>query len=242
MVVVIGVILAMLFAFLAVARVDWREGSVSYRSHELWQNSAQLLLTQPGFPEGRSVFPSTAQSTGSPTYADPGRFVSLADLYAQIATSDAVRRKMLAEGPIDGTVQAAAQLSASGNPTPIVNIFGKSDTPAKATALARRATNALLAYLETQQAVASIPESQRVDIQVLKVSDSPILVEPRKKTLPVIVFLAVLTITVAFAFMLENGSRRNAPALEPVDEAIRPTPFGASEESRRVRDAGRHLS
>ena len=237
-IVALGVILAAVLAFLAVAKVDLRNGSVSYRSSEVWQNSAKLLLTQRGFPEGRSVFPVTGQSTKTPTYADPGRFVGLTDFYAQIVTSDAIRRQMLAAGPIDGTVQAAAQLGATNNPTPIVNIFGSSDTPAKATALARRATNALLAYVATQQARARVPKSQRVNLQVLRSSDSPLLVEGRRKTLPVIVFLAVLTMTVALAFVLENVGRRSA--LESVNAEAAPSEL--PEEPRLVRTAGERIS
>ena len=67
---------------------------------------AMLLITEPKFPEGRSVFEQSVPPASSdtpqdyaPPFASPDRFIALANLYGQLATSDPVRRIMLKEDP-----------------------------------------------------------------------------------------------------------------------------------------------
>jgi len=220
MLMVAGIVVAVLLAFLSMAKhVSFHGGSihVTYRKAELWQNSETLLLTQAGFPEGRSIFPP------SRGFADPGRFTYLADLYSQLASGDAVRRLIAKSGPIDGTVQAATVLTSTGQSSPLISIFGKSSTEAKATALTERATDAFIRYVGEQQNQADIPTSQRVQISVVESADSPLLIEPRSKTLPIVVFLATLVCFLALTFILDN--RRSAPTVRPVlDEAVPANP------------------
>ena len=54
------------------------------------------------------------------------------------------------------------------------------------------------------------------------------MIEPRKKTLPIVVFLTVMTGTVGLVFVLENLRSR-----------VRPVPDAASDESAAVTDARR---
>ena len=92
---VAGVLLAFALAFLSFFRVS-SEG-IGYRTSEVWQSQSLLLLTQPGFPYGRTVFPSTPAQPAP----DPSRLQSLTELYAQLAGSDAVRGDAPGGGPQD---------------------------------------------------------------------------------------------------------------------------------------------
>jgi hypothetical protein len=61
-----------------------------------------------------------------------------------------------------------------------------------------------MTYLKNQQRAAQIPAAQRIDLQILKRSTRPVVIEPLKKTLPIAIFLAVAVATVGLAFVLEN--------------------------------------
>lgn len=250
-VLVLGLVLAAALAFLAYVRVDF-EGTnpvFSYRDDELWQDRATLLLTQRGFPEGRSVFPPAPEttpgdqgsqgsqgSTEPPYYAGQGRFTELTDVYAQIATGDAVRARMLRDGPIEGTFAAGTLRSTAGGGTPILQLFATGTTPAEATALTRRVTGAFLSYLDSEQARADIPANQRVDIQVLTRSGQLLLLQPRKKTLPIVVLLAVLVITIALVFTLENTRKQASVSV------MRPETPPATQSDAQPPDTARRIS
>jgi len=150
-------------------------------------------------------------------FADPGRFVYLADLYSQLASSDAVRAVIRKKGPIDGTVQAATVLTETGSSSPLIAIYGKAASKALATALTLRATSALISYIDKRQESAGIVPTQRIELKVVREPDSPVLLQPRGKTLPIVVFLAVLVCVFALIFILENRSR---DAFAPRVEAL----------------------
>jgi hypothetical protein len=192
--------------------------TLAYRKAELWQAQTTALLTQKGFPEGRSTFPSARPR--QPAFADPGRFYGLADLYAQFVSGDEVMARLRAEGPVDGSVAAATIPSSTGNPTPLIAIFGKADTPAKAAGLAKRATSAFVKYIDERQNRAKIPIAQRVEVQEISSPGAPVLLEPRSKTLPIMVFLAIFSATVAIVFVRANIESRAklVPASVPEPE------------------------
>jgi hypothetical protein len=212
--VLFGAVLAGVLAVLAVAHVSFKGGTprFTYRTSELWQNNTTVLLTQSGFPEGRSTLPA-----GS-AFADPGRFTYLADLYSQLASGDAVRALIARTGPVDGSVAAATVLTSTGQSSPLVSIFGKSTTARKATALTLRATDALIRYVDQRQGLAGIPLRQRVELTPVRGADSPLLIKPRSNTLPIVVFLGTLICFIALAFILENRrpARRRGATVEPL--------------------------
>ena len=84
-----------------------------------------------------------------------------------------------------------------------------------------------MAFLDRKAREAEIPDSQRVQVEVLARPRGAVVIEPRKKTLPIVVFLTVLTGTVGLVFVLENLRSR-----------VRPVPDAASGESA-VTDARR---
>jgi len=54
-----GLLLAILLAGMAMFKVDFGGGApkLTYRQSETWQSTARLLITQDGFPEGRTTLP-----------------------------------------------------------------------------------------------------------------------------------------------------------------------------------------
>ena len=70
--------------------------------------------------------------------------------------------------------------------------------------------SAFLQYVAAQQRSAAIPENQRIDIQTIQASTVPKVFLPRKKTLPIVILLAVFSATFGLAFVLENLRPRAA--------------------------------
>jgi hypothetical protein len=217
-----------LLAFLSYVRVS--PNGISYRKSEVWESKTYLLLTQHGFPWGRTVFPTTPASSkrSSPPFADPTRFSSLTDLYSQFANSDAVRQIMRKQGaPSSWKIVAAPMLPTltgtlplTGTTLPVISLAGQAKSAKDAVAAAGAGRRALIQFVETRQDAADIPSAQRIDLQILKRATRPVLIEPRKKTLPIVVFLAVVAATIGFAFVLEN-LRPRVRAVAPATSARR---------------------
>jgi hypothetical protein len=209
-----GLILALSLAFLSFVRVDFQGGSpsVTYREAERWQSTARLFVTQQGFPWGSTVpdyVPSDPDSGTPPIpVADQGRLSSLAVLYAQLATSDPVvrligERKELEEGNIEVNPVPAPAYSTPAI-LPLIEIKTLAPSPGRAVQLARKTTDAMLDYLRRQQQSAGIAPEERVLVEVIKSPDEAKLVDRRGKTLPVVVFSAVMIACIGLAFILEN--------------------------------------
>ena len=236
--VIVGVVLTVALAVLSVVRVS--PSGISYRSPETWSNQATLVLTQEGAPELRSVLPSRPGGF-STSLADTGRFASLIDVYATLATSDAVvgqlkRRGLLTEDDFKGgalPITAAAVPSTVNAATPMMTITASSLTGPKATKLTLAATKVFLDVLNARQLAAHIPVRDRIQVRVVKSAEEPKLVDPRSKAVPILVFLGGLIATVAVAFTRHNLARRErAPELipvassgEPDSRSMSPTPL-----------------
>ena len=191
-----GVALACALAVFSIARVTWEDGRprLQYRSDEVWESSSTLQLTQPGFPEGSVLL-------------DVGRLSSLAEVYAVLVTSDEVMQIVRKTGPL-GSARGIALQTADKEPSPFIAISSAAATPDQAVSVTRRATDAFLTYVRQRQSAAGIPGGLRVSLRVVDSPKGAFLVAPRKKTVPVVVFLAVLSATVGLAFLLENTRRR----------------------------------
>jgi hypothetical protein len=217
---VVGVVLTLVLAALSYVRVS--PSGISYRKPESWSNQATLVLTQKGAPELRALGPSLA---------DTGRFSSLTDVYATLATSDAVVSKLEQRGLLnakdmqDGAlpIAAAGVPSTVGVPTPLMTITALSDSGPNATKLTLAATRAFLEVLNARQLAAKIPLKDRVQVRVVKSSEAPKLVASRSKALPFIVLLGGLIATVAVAVTRDNVARRGkAPELTTVTSSDEP--------------------
>ena len=223
--VVLGLLLAVTLALLSIVRVS--TDGLTYRQQEQWVSRAMLLITEPQFPEGRSVFEQSIPpvSTDEPQtyaapFANPDRFVALANLYSQLATSDVVRRILLEDGRLNGAIEAAPVATVNGAASlPLLSIGGIATTPQQARVLAKRAVAGFLAYLEREQQRSKIPAQQRVVLDVVKQPTAGELLKGRPKTLPVIVFMTVMLAVCGIAFALENIRPRIKPPIEEVRPA-----------------------
>jgi hypothetical protein len=202
------------FAILSYATPSLDGGSLSFkhRTNELWAGDTILLVTQQGFPWGRSTLPSgdetaNGQEGSNLGFADPSRLSSLAIFYAQLATSDRVRADMLKDGPIRGRVEAApiaAGPDGAYGTQPLISITGTSTSAGGATALSWRAATALRTYLKNQQNDAKIPNDQRIFLEVVQKPVKARLLRPRKLTLPIMIFGTFLFAACGLALILEN--------------------------------------
>jgi hypothetical protein len=234
LIVAAGFVLATAVALASLAKVDFADGSISYRQQQTWQATTRLFVTQQGFPWGRSVLPAVsptpAPSTSSELqFADPTRLAGLAVVYAQLINGDLIQRQIGKSVP-PGTVLSAAPVTdpATNMPLPLVAVTSVAHTPAQAARVSQAGANLFRSYIAHQQASAGIPLKQRVMLQV--VSTEAALIAGRKKTLPIVAFLAVLIATIALAFVLEN--------LRPRIQAVAPVTEAAPEERVGVRHTG----
>src|SRR6478672_2864771 len=96
--VVAGVVLAAVLAFLSYVRVS-PDGTIRYRDSQKWVSYARLGVGEAGFPQG------ALSTTGAK--ADTARLASLAILYSNYADSDPVTALMRRSGPVNGAIQVA---------------------------------------------------------------------------------------------------------------------------------------
>jgi hypothetical protein len=218
-IVALGLILATVMAVLSFVQVSLNGGlNVSYRQAQDWQATETYLVSGQGFAVG-SVF-------GAGGSKSPLTLAGLSAFYSQIVMSDAVRRLMLKDGPIDGVVSATPgvdNVTTIRAPLPLVSISGDATTPAKAVLLTRRAARAFKEWVTERQNAAAIPDSQRITFPVVNAARDATLVGPRKKTLPIVIFLTILTATIGLAFILENLRPRVRPVSTMDDEESKPT-------------------
>src|SRR5262245_61143016 len=174
--VVAGFILALALAILSMARVS--PSGFTYRQSQLYESTTRLGVTQNGFPWGRlfatepskdgAAVPMTpaeqAAKLGIPI-ADPNRFNNLAILYAELATSDPVRRLMLRDGPIGGKISAVPVVVQQNIVLPFIDLTAIARTPQGAIRLAQRSADALQNYIRDQQTANNVPSTDRVVIQ-----------------------------------------------------------------------------
>ena len=231
--VVVGFLLACGLAFLSAARVSLEGGSVSfpYRQAEVWASEARLLVTQAGFPEGRSITelyrftvdPETGREVAEPIFASSDRFAKLASLYSQLATSDSVREIMLRDGPIDGSISAQSLESSDGDALPLIQISAAAQSPEAALSLAQREVDAFVEFLNEEQRRSGIQPDDRIVVSAVEAPQQAALIVPRKMTRPIVIFLTVMIAVLGLAFVLENLRPRIRPPAMGV-EAPAPPP------------------
>jgi hypothetical protein len=224
-VVAAGLLLAIALAALSVVRVS-TSGKVTYRQTELWASTTRLGVTQTGFPWGR-LFAQQAGTGATPEtpaqqaarlgipIADPNRLTTLAVLYSELATSDPVMRLMLRGGPVVGQVLANNVVVGDNRiMLPLIDLTAISTSPQAALALAKRSSDALSSYVRDQQIANNVPRTDRVLIEPVTLPEKVHVYAPRSKTMPIVVFLAVMLATIGLAFLLENMRPRARPLPE----------------------------
>jgi hypothetical protein len=217
MLVLAGLLVALGLAFLSFVRVSLTGGPVfSYRQAKLWESRSTLLITQRGFPWGQ-VDPAGDVTESGIQPGEPSRFANLALVYSELATSDPVVQIMEADGPVRGGVSAVPVPNSADSRyvLPVMTISGIAASPEAALSTAERATAALLAYLQQQQAANDIPIHNRAILTPINRPQGAALVAGRSLTRPLVVFITAMMVVLALVFVLENLRPRVRPVAQP---------------------------
>ena len=174
--VLVGFAVALALAFLSVVHVS--SDGFAYRKPVIWSNKSVLNLSQMSFPEGSTL----------PRNTEPGRFPTIVDQYVALATSDEVITSLRRQGLLKRgageiaplPIAAAALPSATGAPTPLLELTGVGETPAAATRLVVGATDALINVVKARQQRAGIAKDKRVRIEVVTRAGVPQILVPRR--------------------------------------------------------------
>ena len=227
--VAVGLLVAIALSFLSVVRVNLSGPGphLAYKQKERWQSSASLLITETGFPWGRK--PSDPDS-------DPTRLAELSNVYARLASSDAVRAIVERKERLDNRYEAIDAVAVPISPgsdysLPVLTVTGTSFTAARAVMLAERTESAFRAYIARRQVASHIPRSQRVAVVELSQPDvgRALLVKGRSKTIPMVIFVTVMIAVSGLAFVLENLRPRVRPVA--AEEAQAGSAAGAARRS-----------
>jgi hypothetical protein len=146
----------------------------------------------------------------------------LTDLYSQFANSDEVKRIMREDGaPKSWTITAAPVVpTIQGATLPVIALSGRAHSAGDAVSAVEYGKRALIEYVNRQEQLGKIPANQRITLKSMQGATVPVVVQPRKKTLAVVVFLAVAIATFGLAFLLEN-LRPRVRAVAPAAPAFR---------------------
>jgi hypothetical protein len=198
--------------------------SYSISSHGLqargvstYSSVSQLLVTQDGFPEGRVVLPTTPPITGSTAdgatpkvdpnkleFADPNRFMALADLYTKLIVSDEVRA-LIPERPSPAQIDAQPLPAVSGAPIlPIIQLTVKSTSATDATQLNAHTIEALRKRLTEQQNKNGISPAQSVQIRTLSAPSPGALAAGPSHTASILALLLCIIGTIAVTHILAS--------------------------------------
>lgn len=224
-VMVIGLLIALAGAYVA----TFKPGTLIYRQQAQWSSDSTLLVTQAGFPWGRTTLPSTAipggetpasaaaaaltaSSSNAPSFADPTRFFNLAILYSSMVESDQVRNLIPQNYRTSGKVTAVAQsIGANGNilPLPLVNVTATGPSALAARALDQQAIAAFETYLASQQQANRISAKERVTVTTLNTPSNGSEVSGPGLLPGIAVLVLVLVVSLLVARKLEdrNGLR-----------------------------------
>ena len=232
-VVILGTALAVVLAVLSYGMPSLKGGmpTVVPRGAEVWSGESQILISQAGFPYGRAVtqvVPGKGTSTPAEPIGDVSYMSNLSSIYAALANGSDVQQQVaqathialcpLTIGPIGTATPVAGPVPCSslvaaplaqpgtGVPLPLLTLTSSAPTAAQASKLAS-ATIAVLRNAVTRQQVASdTPVDNRVQLQTINTGSSATLTNGPSKSIPMLVLFAVISATIALAFILNNNS------------------------------------
>lgn len=217
--VLVGMLAAALLAGFALVRVS--ASGVELRSPGKHEAKATLFVTQPGFPWGRSVLTDYLKATGTgpdnpvtvPRYADPQRFQYLAAVFAQIATTDVIKKQVEAGVPLaPDSYDVTPVIQDDGTQLPLITVSAISTDGPRAVTIANRVADVLAAYVKKNQGQAKVPANQRIEVPVIGRAKEAALLEGPKLITPFMVFVLGAFLTLAFAAARDNIRRRKSPA------------------------------
>jgi hypothetical protein len=207
-----GLAVAILLAGISFFRISFAGGTpeIHFRQAQTYQATESLLITT----QGGALYKTSGV----------GATLALGELalqYAEVATSDPVLSIARQSGPLRGTITAkpGADQLVGRTPLPFVEINGLATNAGRAISLARRGSQALQQYVDQQQNLHGVPNAERVVLQVASAATGATVVQGRRKTVPIVVFLTVMIATLGLVFILENLRPRVAPMrIREVDE------------------------
>jgi hypothetical protein len=213
-----GLVLGFVLAVLSFYSIGLNGGkpSLTPRKQQVFQVQGTILLTL-----GRNDTTLPGPSYGSLT--------GYAPYFARLANGDTVKqlmRKLNGGRRPEGDAKAVPAADTTyGNiaSIPGLSFFGTATSPGAARKVTSLQMNAFSMYFAQQQTQAELAPSQRVNLRVVQAPEQALLIVPRKKTLPIVVFLAIMFVTIALAFVLENARPgiRVLPAEERESVAIK---------------------
>jgi hypothetical protein len=219
-VVIGGFLLAIVLAVLSYGTPGMVHGKpgIVPRGTETWQSQAELMITQGSDPYGRAAEQYTGGSTktGAPAVpvGDQTYMASLAPIYAAVANGDAIRSKIMKGHSVAGSYTATEVVDTATNAAlPFVQLTAIASSSSAAVSLAQDAASVLQAYVAKQQKQAGIAPTDRVVLQLIQNGAAASLVKGHSKSLPLLVFVAVLGAALALAFVRENADPKTAARL-----------------------------
>jgi capsular polysaccharide biosynthesis protein len=234
---VLGILIAVLAAFATAFKVE--TGSLTPRTAAQYQASTQVLVT-----DSTSVFSSRNPAQAVPqgqTAATARDLSSLTVVYAYLASSDEIQKKVEAQLGKLGTTESITADQRTTQPTsttntgtyrlPILEVVGTSPSPSRAERISAAATKAFEAEVAAQQSGAGVDPASRVRFQTIR-ADKATVADGSNPLLPVIaVGIGVLIAFLAIIFAADNvrSTRRESrkrPAVAP-DAAVAPAAAAA---------------
>jgi hypothetical protein len=211
MVVIVGLVIAQALALLAVARIT--QNGLEYRSPPIYAATSTLLVTQEGFPWGRSGLTERVDGADVPVYADPGRMEYLATLYSELAMdSRAVQAQIERKGKLPpGAYTVAPATASDGRALPLIEVMGLSESPAHAVVYANRVADGLRRYIRLNQDASGTSPADRIQLPVQTRAAIPEVFQGVKLTRPILILLLGSIITLVFAFTRDNMRRPQTP-------------------------------
>jgi len=199
-----GTILAVVLAVFAYGTPG--PGGITPRGEVTWEAKAQLLLTQANGVYGQSD--ATAIQAQGPTYMS-----SLSPIYAGLANGSAVQTAVKA-AKVPGKVSATEGVDQNtGAYTPFITLTASGPSPADAAKLSTIGIAAFKQYIYDMEVAAGVAPSSRITLAVISNGIPPVIGSKPKPTIPVLVFLAIMSGMVMLLFSLENHDPQSAAKL-----------------------------
>lgn len=207
-----GTILAVVLAVFAYGTPG--PGGLTPRGSVTWESKAQLLITQTDGVYGRAD--STTISAQSPNYMS-----SLSPIYAGLANGSAVQTAVK-QSKLPGTVTASEGVDPNtGVYTPFITLTASAPSAADAEKLSTIGIASFQNYISQMEAATGVPANERITLEVIQNGLPPVIGSKPKPTIPILVFLAIMSGTILLMFSLENRDPQSAASLGRVTPLAR---------------------
>jgi hypothetical protein len=217
-----GLALATALAFLSLVKVS-PDGNppFTYRTQPQYESDTTVFVTTHGFPWGALNLRAGTDANAPHGSVDSDVLRNLASLYTQLALGGPIVHILEKEGPINGEIGATQLFAPDSTTLPLIALSAVSTSPARAKGLAQRHLDALQSWLQRNQEEAGINSDNRVVLEPVNGPSKARLIQGRKKTMAVLIFLATSMAVVGLAFILENlRPRARAAASESEPESL----------------------